>query len=273
MRSLGVRIFGVASLALGIVGCIWLDFTAVWQPVPDGVPGREALAVLAAILFIGGGIAVQIGRTAQIGGVTLGLLYLVFALLWSRRIIGFPWLIGTWSGTAEQVALAVGGLVAYGFAPRSEAQPSLALVRTARLAFGVCLVLFGLAHFFAIKETAAMVPTWIPPGQRFWAYATGVGHLLAGLALLSNIAALLAARLLTVMFVSFGAFVWLPKIFQFPADHTVWAGNSINLALIGAAWAVGDSIANSAALTEASAAEMPRRSGGTAIARTREHAA
>ncbi len=115
--------------------------------------------------------------------------------------------------------------------------------RVGRLAFGLCLVAFGAAHLLYTEETAAMVPAWLPPGQRAWALATGAGHLLAGLALLSGVRALLAARLVTAMFIGFGLFVWAPQLFQSPGDHMAWAGNAINFALIGAAWTVASSIA------------------------------
>jgi hypothetical protein len=72
---------------------------------------------------------------------------------------------------------------------------------------------------------------------------TGACHLLAGLALLSGVRALLAGRLVTTMFIGFGVFVWAPQLFLSPGDHTAWAGNATNFALIGAAWAVSSSIA------------------------------
>ena len=73
--------------------------------------------------------------------------------------------------------------------------------------------------------------------------ATGVAHLLAGIAILSGVLAVPASRLLTLMLVIFGALVWGPSLFANPRVHMVWAGNAINLALIGAAWVVADSIA------------------------------
>jgi uncharacterized membrane protein YphA (DoxX/SURF4 family) len=78
----------------------------------------------------------------------------------------------------------------------------------------------------------------------FWAVATGVAHLLAGIAILSGVLDVIASRLLTAMLVVFGALVWMPALFAQPREHMVWAANSINLALIGAAWAVADSIAS-----------------------------
>ena len=94
----------------------------------------------------------------------------------------------------------------------------------------------------ALKETAGMVPKWIPPGQRFWGIATGVAHLLAGLSIMTGVLADIASRLFTAMLIAFGILVWVPFLFT-PADaHMVWGGNAINLALAGAAWIISDSI-------------------------------
>lgn len=40
-----------------------------------------------------------------------------------------------------------------------------------------------------MSPAAAMVPKWLPPGQTFWALATGVAHLLAGPAVLAGVMA------------------------------------------------------------------------------------
>lgn len=183
-------------------------------------------------------------RTAQAGVVVLTSLYCMSALLWVPRVVRYPRMIGTWLGFAEQFALVIAGFVAYAFlAPRDP----LWAIRTAQIGgflFAVCVVVFALAHFFALSETVSMVSKWMPPGQQFWAVATGVAHLLAGIAILSGVLAVLASRLLSVMLVGFGALVWAPSLFADPRVHMVWAGNAINLALVGAAWVVAHSIAS-----------------------------
>jgi uncharacterized membrane protein YphA (DoxX/SURF4 family) len=88
-----------------------------------------------------------------------------------------------------------------------------------------------------------LVPKWLPPTQEFWTYATGVGHIAAGLALLTGIQARLAAILLTVMFASFTPLVHLPMLLADPANHFNWSENALNLALTGAAWVMADSLA------------------------------
>jgi uncharacterized membrane protein len=240
--DLGRRVYGLAAIWLGLVGLGWGDFAAVWQPVPDGTPGRTALAYAAAVLLLAGGGAIQWRRTAKWAALGLAAISLVFALLWSRRIFTHAEIFGVWSGTAEQLAIALGGVAVWaGLEPGGARRERIALA--CRLAFGLCLVIFGGAHFLYVKETAALVPKWLPPSREFWAYATGACHVAAGLALLSGLQALLAARLATAMFVGFGLLVWIPQAAAAPGQHMAWAGNGINLALIGAVWAVADMIA------------------------------
>jgi hypothetical protein len=37
--------------------------------------------------------------------------------------------------------------------------------------------------------TAPLVPKWLPPSQELWAYATGVDHIAAGVAILTGVQA------------------------------------------------------------------------------------
>jgi len=48
LSNLGSRVYGLGAVALGLVGLVWGDFAAVWQPVQAGVPHREVLAYVAA---------------------------------------------------------------------------------------------------------------------------------------------------------------------------------------------------------------------------------
>jgi len=243
MTDLGRRVYGAAAMALGLVGLAWGDFAAVWQPVPEGMPGRTMLAYVTAAALFAAGAALQWRRTARWAALVLAGFYLVFTLLWARRIPAHPLIFGIWSGVAEQLALVVGGVLAFAGLRQDDWPPATRVAQIGRLVFGLCLLAFGTAHFLYPAETAVLVPKWLPPGPKAWAMITGACHIAAGLALLSGVRALLAARLLTAMFVGFGVLVWLPQLFAHPEVHMSWAGNAINLALIGAAWVAADSIA------------------------------
>jgi uncharacterized membrane protein YphA (DoxX/SURF4 family) len=90
--------------------------------------------------------------------------------------------------------------------------------------------------------TAPLVPKWLPPTQEFWACATGIGHIAAGIAILTGGQARLAAILLTAMYASFTLLVHGPMLLADPSSHAIWSENAENLALIGTAWVVADSL-------------------------------
>ena len=71
----------------------------------------------------------------------------------------------------------------------------------------------------------------------------GIAFVLAGLAILSGILDVLAARLVALMLLVFSALVLAPMIFAFPHDHVAWGGNAYNLTAVGAAWIVADWLA------------------------------
>jgi uncharacterized membrane protein YphA (DoxX/SURF4 family) len=239
----GRYVYGLAAIAFGVIGLKWDDFAAVWQPFPDDVPARDLIAYGVAGAFLLAGLALQWRRTAAIGAIVCAALYAMFALFWGLRIAARPDLFATWSGTAEEIALVMGGLVALAMLqPHGKTWPGK-LILIGRWAFALCLLAFGAAHFTSLDETAALVPAWLPPSPQTWAAITGAAHIAAGLALLTGVLPLLAARLLTLMFVGFGALVWAPLLMHALTDHTMWCGNAINLALVGAAWVIGDAIA------------------------------
>jgi uncharacterized membrane protein YphA (DoxX/SURF4 family) len=170
----------------------------------------------------------------------LGLLFMPYAWLWLRRVIGFPGMIGTWSGLGEELALVTAGLMAYEqYGSRGKVWARW-MAEVCRVLFALSFVSLALVHWMVLKETASFVPKWIPPGQKFWAIATGVFHFMAALAIASGVMGKLGARLLTAMIVVFGLTIWLPALVGSPRDHFVWCANAQNLALLGAAWVVGD---------------------------------
>jgi len=137
----------------------------------------------------------------------------------------------------------MGGLIVYADSAKIDSASAARLTYTARFVFCLCALVFGTAHFVYMTLTAPIVPKWLPPTQEFWAYATGIGHIAAGVAILTGVRARLAAVLLTFMFVSFTVLVHVPMLLADPSNHWIWNENAVNIALIGAAWVVADSLA------------------------------
>ncbi|HTK48713.1 MAG TPA: DoxX family membrane protein [Gemmatimonadaceae bacterium] len=244
----GRFVYAGAALALGLIGLHWGDFAIVWQPVPPSLPHRVALAYVAALLLALGGAATFDRRSARVGAVALGLVFVAVSLPWLRRVVHYPRLAGTWLGFFEEFSLVLAAVAVYVTTRRARdprVHTESRVILSARRLFGVCALSFGVAHFAALPQTAAMVPAWLPPNQRFWAIVTGTCHLLAGAALISGIAATLAARLLALMLVGFGVLVWAPNLVAAPGAHMTWAGNAVNLAIAGAAWVIADATAPS----------------------------
>jgi hypothetical protein len=225
--NLARNVFGAAALASGLITLAWHDS----HQLPYIV-----YAASAALIF--GGAAIQVRRTARTGAAVLGAAYLVFALLCVPGIVAAPQIYNSWGNFFEQFSLLTGAAIVY--ARLSLVWSLEALPRIGRILFGICVASFALEQGIYLGATASLVPKWIPPSQMFWAVTTTVFFALAALALLANRMALLAARLLTVMVVSFGLLVWVPLVLSDPHNHTNWSENAETFVIAGAAWILAD---------------------------------
>jgi len=94
LTGLGIAVYGFAAVVLGLANVVWDDFAAVWQPVPQSIPHRGALAYLVGMLFVAAGIGVQLRRYAKPALVILALFYFIFGLLWLPRVFLLPRVYG-----------------------------------------------------------------------------------------------------------------------------------------------------------------------------------
>jgi uncharacterized membrane protein len=243
-RAFGWRVYGLGVMALGAV-CLALGDFDSGQPVPDEFPHRTALAYVAAAFMLVAGAAVAWRRTTARGAAALIGYYtlVVLILMYGPVVLAHYAEYGTYEGLAEEVAIAAAGLIVFAASARIDAALAARLTRLGQLAFGVCALIFGGAHFVYMNLTAPLVPKWLPPSQLFWGYATGVCHIAAGVAILTGVQARLAAILLTIMFASFTPLVHVPTLLANPSSHFNWTENALNLALTGVAWVVADSLA------------------------------
>lgn len=242
MNNLGARVYGLAAIVIGITGIVWGGLACGGISIPKAWPDRVALADVASALFIVGGVLINWRRNWGAALLTalfaLDLVVLCLPSL-AKHLAVFDY----WDATAEPVALASAGLIGWAMSAQIAPELSSRLQYAGRAIFGLCLFSFGWAHFAYLDHTVSMVPAWLPPSQMFWAWFTALAAIAAGLAFVSGVQALLAARLLTLMYIIFQIFVHVPILM---AGHTVlfnWAENAVNLALVGAAWIIADSLA------------------------------
>lgn len=242
-RTIGWRVYALGVMLLAMLGLAWGVFDQ-GQPVPTDFPGYTALAYLAATLMLLAGAAIQWRRTAAWGAAVLACYYAVVVVILMNGpiVLAQPAEYLPYEGAAVQLAIAAGALLVFAGHARIDAALCARLVRTGQVLFGVCALVFGGAHFAYLTLTAPLVPHWLPPSQAFWAYATGIFQIAAGLALLAKVLARLAAVLLTGMYASFTLLVHLPLLLGDPSRHFFWSENAANVALIGVAWVVAESL-------------------------------
>lgn len=245
--SAGHAAFATVMIALGIQGVITGRFTAVWAPVPPGVPAREELVYLCAAVSLACGLGLLWARTAASAARVLLIFLLAWVLLFRvPEIVRAPTAFDQWDGCAETTAMVAGAWVLYGWcagAGRRQRFGGVAGesgVRIARVLYGVALVPFGLAHFIYVKQTAPLVPGWLP-AHVAWAYATGAAFLATALAVLTNIRARLAVALSALQIGLFTLLVWVPVVLAGPKNAYQWSEFAISAALTAAAWVVADS--------------------------------
>src|SRR6187549_3120494 len=194
-------VYAVAAILLGVVGIAFHDFAMQWQPVPAGIGMRTQLAYVAAAVLVVGGAMLLVRSSERAGAwvltIFIGLWMLVLNL---PAAIASASHIGAWNSPAEIGFLTSGALALAASSVTSSARPTLLLV--ARILAGASAMVFGFAHFNYIDFTASMVPGWIPY-KTFWAWATGAGHLAAGIALVTGIKARLGVTCETAMMGSF----------------------------------------------------------------------
>ena len=254
LSKLGIYVYGLSSATVGVMDFIWGDFDSAHQPIQafgDHIPGREILAYITAVWMIAAGLAILWRRSARAGGAALAIIYLVFTVFWLPRFytaphyLGFriPVFIGVAAGVGiELIAFAAGTLIYASLSMHSASWPRMILI--ARWIFGLCAIDFGVNHLDAVGDNLGYVPKWMPLGQAFWVILTGICFVLAGLAILSRIQDVLAARLLALLFFAFNVFSLPQFIFADPKGHAAWGGNAINLAFVGASLIFADAIAS-----------------------------
>jgi uncharacterized membrane protein YphA (DoxX/SURF4 family) len=243
MPSFGPRLLGLGVMAISVLGLIWGTFNPA-QPVPDDFPARTVLAYIAAVFTLMAGAAVEWRRSVVWGSAAVAVYFalIVVVLMYGHVMLGHFLEFLTYEGLAVQLALAVGGLIVFADSAELDAALAARLKRLGGLAFGVCALVFGAAHFEYLDGTASLVPKWLPPSQVFWAEATGLCHIAAGIAILTGVQARLAAILLTTMFALFTPLVHVPMLLADPSNHWIWSENATNIAITGAAWIVAASL-------------------------------
>jgi len=246
IANVGHAVFAALMIGVGIQGLITGEFTTVWQPVPRGVPGRELLAYVCALLSLASGIGLLWRRTAALAASALLGSLVVWLLVWRIRALFIATLMeGSWS-LADTLVMTAATWVLFAWFATDWDRQHLGFatgekgLRIARVLYGLGMIPFGYAHFANVKGTAALVPGWLP-WHLAWAYFTGGTFVAAGVAMLIGVCARLAAVLSTLQMALFLLLVWVPILTAGSLSAFQRMEVATNLALIAAGWLVADS--------------------------------
>lgn len=247
IASVGHAVFAATLIAIGILGLVHSEFVPIWRGVPKGLPARETLNYLCALVSLACGAGLLWQRSAATAARVLLMYLLVWFLLFKLRFIFLaPLVEGVYQSCGENAVIIAGAWVLYawfatdwdkrwfGFATGDSG------VRIARVCYGLALIAFGLSHYFYLNLTAPLIPGWLP-WHVFWAYFTGAAYLAAGMAILAGVYARLAAALSALQMGTFIFLVWLPiamagRMTAFNLGELV-----ATCVLTAAAWVVADS--------------------------------
>jgi uncharacterized membrane protein len=235
-RQPAVAFFALALVGLGVLALIYGDFALVWQPVPASLPGRTALAYLAGLIMLAGGVGLLFSKTAALCIRVLFPYLIVWTLLKVPAVALKPGQESVWLGVGELAVLMAGGWVLFDTLTGRDKG-----IRAAQILFGLALIPIGLSHIIYAKDTADLVPAWLPL-HLGWAYLTGAAHIAAGLAVLFSVVPRLGATLEAAMIGLFTLLVWVPAIVATPTARLPWTAFFISWVIGAAAWLVADSI-------------------------------
>jgi uncharacterized membrane protein len=251
--KMGVYIYGIAAVAYGITDLVWGGFDPSDQPLQawgDHIPGATVFAYIAAIWLVVAGAALLWRRSRLSAAASLTILYGIFVLFplprfyWGPHVHGHRAYVyfGVLGDVCQEIILLVAAVILW---KSLSGRDSLSQrgAKLVRWTFGLCSIDFGLAHLTAVWTVVPMIPKWLPFGAAFWAVLTGIAFILAGVAIISGVLDVLAARLLGLMLLVFSALALVPLIFSFPREHASWGANAYNLTAVGAAWIVAEWLA------------------------------
>src|SRR5690348_6741647 len=228
--------FGAAAVLFGVIALIWHDATTwqslqhIWRLPLGTVIGGCLMAAL-----IAGGIGILYAGTQRAAAVVLSVVYLCFSLACIPDIIAAASVYDKYGGSFFVFFSMFCGAIALFAASEKNVSRARLLGGLARSGLGVCAISFTLGQALLLRDTAGLVPQWIPPSQMFWSILTTAAFAVAAVAILINRKARLAMRLMGLMLALFGVLVWIPHVAAHPSAHFNWSEWVLTFLVAGAA--------------------------------------
>src|SRR5260370_14213062 len=213
------------TVPLAVFGTEHFTNTAdVAKGVPRWFPAHVFWVYLVGIALVRAALSITVQIQSPLAATLLGAMFFSFVLLIDiPGIMAHPSNRFFWALGLREMAFS-GGALAYagshGSGGRTGGMPGL--VTIGRFFVAIPAVFYGVEHFLHPEfapgvPLAKIIPQWIP-GRLLWAYLAGAVLVAAGLALIVNKKARMAATCLGVMILLLVLFGYLPILVASPTD-------------------------------------------------------
>ncbi len=253
LADLGRWLFAIGIIGIGALCLLHGNLAMQWQPIPAAVPMHPQIGYLTGLILVVCGLGLFLRRTAAFAAPVLVFAWLILFILpvVVGLVDGYKSVAG-WLPIAEDGTMLVGAalIAANVITPGSLFDlpfftGDLSLTVT-RLGFGIACLIFGLSHFVYADFTAGMIPGFVPAHLPF-AYITGAGHTLTGLAILSGIGSRLAATCEAIMMSLFVLLVHIPMVIvplKPEAVQETWTLLFVAMTLSASAWSLAANLSD-----------------------------
>jgi uncharacterized membrane protein len=213
------------AMPLAVFGTEHLTNTAaIATIVPRWLPAHTFWVYLVGIALIAAALSITLQIQSSLAATLLGAMLFLFVLL-----IHIPNILANagnrifWAVGLRDISFSGGAFAYAGSHGRSGSTRGVpGLVTAGRFFVAIPAVFFGVEHFLHPEFAPGVpldkiIPAWVP-GRLPWAYLAGTVLVVAGVALIINKKARMAATCLGVMILLLVLFVYLPILVASPTD-------------------------------------------------------
>lgn len=250
ITSVGRIFFAVGVAGIGVQHFVFSDFIPVMVAwCPSWIPLRELWVYLVGALLVASGVLMVFGKWKRSAASLSGLVFLAFLLFLHipHNIISGVSGIGGCTVAFKEFAFSGSAFVVAGSIPRSESDRASGFsgveeffVSVSKYPLAIMVAVFGADHFIYTSYIRTLVPSWIP-GNVFWTYFAGIALIAAGVGIIINVKARLAATLLGAMLLTWVIILHIPRALADPYGRlgNEWTSAFEALAFSGVAFIMG----------------------------------
>jgi uncharacterized membrane protein len=230
----GCFLLAVPMVVYGVEHFIYANFVAAI--VPSWIPWHFFWTYFVGIALIAAGFGMVLKKQQRLAGILLGAMIFSFVILIHTVLLvhglsasvnnTFGSMAAPLNNCFKDLGLSGAAFIFAGVESESWRRfESNKLLALGRAIFAISIIAFGMLHFLypTFMPGLQSIYTGIPspiPSHLFWVYLTGIVLLVAGVCVLLNRNARIAAIWLAIAILLFDVFTWFPRFASHPSDLT-----------------------------------------------------